>query len=79
MEFQEGEFQEGQEEGICDIHNKAFSSWISSLRILYGYKKALADTGVILQEAIAMYKRFQFDLSRELWVWVKIVNKRERK
>ncbi|MHA1441664.1 MAG: hypothetical protein ACTSPK_07385 [Candidatus Heimdallarchaeota archaeon] len=37
-----------------------------------GYKKALTDTGIILQEAIAMYERFEFDLLRELWVWVKI-------
>jgi len=39
-----------------------------------GYKKALADTGIILQEAISMYQRFQFDLSLELWVWIKILN-----
>lgn len=34
-------------------------------------KLALADTGYILSDAIKMYKRFNFDLSRELWCWVK--------
>jgi len=33
--------------------------------------KALADTGYVLLDAINMYKRFNFDLSRELWAWVK--------
>ncbi|NHJ49303.1 MAG: GNAT family N-acetyltransferase [Asgard group archaeon] len=36
-----------------------------------GLKKALADTGYTLEEAISMYKKFGFDLSRELWVWLK--------
>ena len=40
----------------------------------HGYKKALADTGIILQEAISMYQRFHFDLSRELWVWIKVLD-----
>ncbi|MBK5114030.1 MAG: GNAT family N-acetyltransferase [Candidatus Heimdallarchaeota archaeon] len=38
-----------------------------------GKKKALADTGFELQDAINMYKRFDFDLSRELWAWVNIL------
>lgn len=38
-----------------------------------GYSKALADTGYQLEEAIKMYKRFNFDLSQELWSWIKIV------
>ena len=33
-----------------------------------GFQKALADTGLILDKAINMYKKFGFDLSRELWV-----------
>ncbi len=36
-------------------------------------EKALADTGFILQEAITMYKKFNFDLSRELWAWFKVL------
>ncbi|MBA7513724.1 hypothetical protein ES705_05742 [subsurface metagenome] len=40
-----------------------------------GLPKALADSGYVseLRKAIRMYKRFNFDLSRELWVWVKNV------
>jgi ribosomal protein S18 acetylase RimI-like enzyme len=37
-----------------------------------GKKKALADTGFELQDAIKMYKKFKFDLSRELWAWMYI-------
>ncbi|MGC9779807.1 MAG: GNAT family N-acetyltransferase [Candidatus Heimdallarchaeota archaeon] len=36
-------------------------------------EKAFADTGFILQEAINMYKKFNFDLSRELWAWFKVL------
>ena len=39
-----------------------------------GYTKALADTGYILEDAIALYKRFNFDISHELWAWIKILN-----
>lgn len=38
-----------------------------------GKVKALADTGFELQDAIKMYKRFNFNLSRELWAWIKIL------
>ena len=38
-----------------------------------GKEKALADTGYILQDAINLYKKFNFNLSRELWAWVKIL------
>ena len=38
-----------------------------------GYLLALADTGFILEEAIKLYERFNFDLSRELWAWIKII------
>lgn len=38
-----------------------------------GFKKAIADTGYILSEAINLYKKFNFDLSRELWGWIKIL------
>ncbi|HUT82528.1 MAG TPA: GNAT family N-acetyltransferase [Candidatus Bathyarchaeia archaeon] len=38
-----------------------------------GHYIALADTGYILEDAIRMYKRFQFNLCRELWSWVKIL------
>ncbi|MHA2364792.1 MAG: GNAT family N-acetyltransferase [Candidatus Hodarchaeales archaeon] len=38
-----------------------------------GINKALADTGFVLQHAISMYRRFNFDLSHELWNWVKIL------
>jgi len=37
-----------------------------------GKEKALADTGFELKEAINLYKKFNFNLSRELWAWVKI-------
>ena len=40
-----------------------------------GLPKALTDSGYVPErkEAIKMYKRFNFDLSRELWVWLKIL------
>ncbi|MHA1408280.1 MAG: GNAT family N-acetyltransferase [Candidatus Heimdallarchaeaceae archaeon] len=40
-----------------------------------GYKKAVADTGYVpyTEGAIRMYKRFEYDLSRELWTWIKIL------
>lgn len=38
-----------------------------------GYSKALADTGYQLEDAIKMYRRFNFDLSRDLCSWIKIV------
>ncbi len=38
-----------------------------------GKEKALADTGFELQDAINLYKKFNFDLSRELWAWIKIL------
>ena len=38
-----------------------------------GKEKALADTGFELQDAINLYKKFNFNLSRELWAWVKIL------
>lgn len=40
-----------------------------------GLLKALSDSGYMPErrEAIRMYKRFNFNLSRELWEWVKIV------
>jgi ribosomal protein S18 acetylase RimI-like enzyme len=38
-----------------------------------GIKKAIADTGYILSEAISLYQKFDFDLSRELWGWIKIL------
>jgi len=40
-----------------------------------GYKKALADTGFVLEDAIKMYKKFNFNLNRELWSWIKIIRK----
>lgn len=38
-----------------------------------GLSKALADSGYVswTENARKMYKRFNFDLSRDLWVWVK--------
>ncbi|MFX0062021.1 MAG: GNAT family N-acetyltransferase [Candidatus Hermodarchaeota archaeon] len=33
--------------------------------------KALADTGIIMQDAIKMYERFGFNTSRRQWGWVK--------
>ncbi|NHK30702.1 MAG: GNAT family N-acetyltransferase [Asgard group archaeon] len=38
-----------------------------------GLKKAIADTGFILSEAIGLYQKFNFNLSRELWGWIKIL------
>ena len=38
-----------------------------------GYTKALADTGVILLNAINLYRKLKFDVSRELWAWVKVL------
>ncbi|MFW9914067.1 MAG: GNAT family N-acetyltransferase [Candidatus Thorarchaeota archaeon] len=38
-----------------------------------GFPKALADTGIPMEEAIQMYRRFNFNLNRELWGWVKIL------
>ncbi|MHA1110961.1 MAG: GNAT family N-acetyltransferase [Promethearchaeota archaeon] len=38
-----------------------------------GFTKALADTGLVLQNAIALYNKFNFNASRELWVWVKVI------
>ena len=40
-----------------------------------GLPKALTDSGYVPErkEAIRMYKRFNFDLSRDLWVWLKIL------
>ncbi len=38
-----------------------------------GKEKALADTGFELRDAIDLYKKFNFDLSRELWAWIKIL------
>jgi len=38
-----------------------------------GKEKALVDTGYELEKAINLYKKFNFDLSRELWAWVKIL------
>ena len=35
------------------------------------YSKALADTGVVLSNAIKLYRKLQFNISRELWAWVK--------
>ncbi len=37
-----------------------------------GFTKALADTGVILSNAIELYRKLEFDISKELWAWVKI-------
>lgn len=38
-----------------------------------GYMKALADTGVILPNAIKLYRKSNFNTSRELWAWLKVV------
>jgi len=40
-----------------------------------GLFKALTDSGYVPErrEAIRMYKRFNFDLSRKLWPWIKII------
>lgn len=43
-----------------------------------GNKRALADTGFIHEDAIKMYKKFNFDLKRELWSWIKIIKKIKR-
>ncbi len=40
---------------------------------LNGFKKALANTGIILPNAIKLYQKLNFDTSRELWAWVKIL------
>ncbi|MFW9922247.1 MAG: GNAT family N-acetyltransferase [Candidatus Thorarchaeota archaeon] len=38
-----------------------------------GFTLALADTGYSLEDAIKLYKRFNFNLSRELWSWYKVL------
>lgn len=41
-----------------------------------GLSKGLADSGYVpwTEDARKMYTRFNFDLSRELWVWIKKLN-----
>ncbi|MBD3190798.1 MAG: GNAT family N-acetyltransferase [Candidatus Heimdallarchaeota archaeon] len=52
------------------IGSTLFYSLLTRMR-KSGLTKALADTGYPLKEAISMYKKFNFDLSRELGVWFK--------
>lgn len=39
-----------------------------------GFSKAVADTGIILSDAIKMYKQFNFKIAREQYSWIKMLN-----
>ncbi len=39
----------------------------------WGHSKAIADTGIMLQDAIKMYHRLGFHIARKLWPWVKLL------
>jgi GNAT superfamily N-acetyltransferase len=68
--------------GIPGVKKKHQKKGIGSTLFYYllkdmqknGYKMTLADTGKVLPEAISMYRRFNFDLSLELWNWIKILD-----
>jgi GNAT superfamily N-acetyltransferase len=53
------------------IGYKLLSQLLQDMK-LQGHTKALADTGVVLPNAIALYNKLNFNTSRELWAWVKI-------
>lgn len=38
-----------------------------------GHNKAVADTGIVLQDAIRMYHRLGFHIARRLWHWVRLL------
>ena len=38
-----------------------------------GHDKAVADTGIMLQDAIRMYHRLGFHIARRLWHWVRLL------
>jgi ribosomal protein S18 acetylase RimI-like enzyme len=40
-----------------------------------GKEKALVDTGYVFTNAIRLYRFLKFDMTHELWNWVKILNK----
>jgi len=38
-----------------------------------GHSKAIADTGIMLQDAIKMYHRLGFHIVRRLWPWIRLL------
>ena len=52
------------------IGSTLFYSLLKTMQDM-GKAKALADTGIIMQDAIKMYERFGFNTSRRQWGWVK--------